>query len=363
MKSILHHIRYLLLLPALLGGTAALAERTFKWVDENGQVHYGDRVPPQYVNKERREINEQGRTVRIYEPPKTPEEKAREKRLAVIAAARKKLAEKRLRYDRTLLATYSSEQDMLLARDGKVESIETLIQLTQRRISSMEKRLRELTDEAAEYERSGKKLPVGLEEQISSVREQIRQNEAFIKEKGQEKATISRQFTADIKRYHELTSEDKSAAEPAPELDLEDILQEEESPPPPPVAAKQKPPGKKPKDIGLTRHDRTLLASYTSEADLLQARADKLAPVDQTVQETTATLDALQSRLADMLDNADEYEHRGENLPEILLTEMQEVLDDIDKNEGVLQARRREKREIEHNFDLDLERYRELTAE
>ena len=54
----------------------ATAERTFRWVDSEGQVHYGNRVPPEYAKAERRVINEQGRTIQIYEAAKTPEERA-----------------------------------------------------------------------------------------------------------------------------------------------------------------------------------------------------------------------------------------------------------------------------------------------
>lgn len=366
MKPVLHHIRCLIIVPALLLGSAVAAERTFKWVDENGQVHYGDRVPPRYVDKERREMNEQGRTVRIYEAPKTPEQKAREQRLAVVAAAKKKLAEKQHRRDRMLLATYSSEEDMLLARDGKVESVETLIQLTRRRIASMERRLRELTDEAAEYERSGKKLPVGLEDQLASIRKQISENEAFVKQKEQEKEAIARQFDADIARFRELTSQGSVTARSGPEEDIDailDELEEEQPAPSPAVATAQKTPRRKIPESELTRHDRTLLASYASEADLFDTRAEKLAPVEQALQEASATLDELQSRLEVMLDNADEYERRGETLPEILVNGMQEVLDEIARNESILQAKRREKREIVHNFNADLDRYRQLTVQ
>jgi hypothetical protein len=43
----------------LLAATAANAERTFKWVDAQGNTHYGDRVPLQAAAQQRQEINEQ----------------------------------------------------------------------------------------------------------------------------------------------------------------------------------------------------------------------------------------------------------------------------------------------------------------
>jgi hypothetical protein len=360
-----HHIlSSLIILPLLVSASTVFAERTFRWVDEDGQVHYSDRVPPQYSKRERKEINEQGRTLKVYEAPKTPEQKAEEQRLAIIEAARKKIAEKRLRHDRTLLATYSSEEDMMQARDGKIESVETLIQLTHRRIKSMQKHLLKLTDEAAEYERSGKKLPVGLQNQIANIRQQITQNENFVKDKEREMEEISLKFDMDIKRFNELTS-DKPRTTAATLPDMTEIEQELAAleKPPEPLPRVSKKPRKVRNDIELSRHDRTLLAAFESEDDLLRVREEKIGSVNAAIRETASSIDALQANLSELVDNVDEYESVGQQPPEVLLRQMQDVLDDIARNEGVIGARRREKREIERKFELDLTRYREITVE
>jgi len=196
----------LILLPALLSYGESRAERIFKWVDDKGEIQYGDRVPPQYASKERSVIDDQGRTVKVYEAPKSPEEKAEAQALIKQQAEAKKLKEQEAVRDRSLLSTYSSDEDMLQARDGKVASVETLIQLTNSRLESMQKRLNELTNDAAEFERSGKKLPDGLVNQMKNIKEQIQHNEDFLKAKQEEKEEIAHKFDEDIKRYRELTS-------------------------------------------------------------------------------------------------------------------------------------------------------------
>jgi Holliday junction resolvase RusA-like endonuclease len=200
------YVSCLILLPALLSGGEVLAERIYKWVDENGEIQYGDRVPPRYATTERSVINDQGRTVKVYEAPKSPEEKAEAQALLKQQAEERKIAEQRAVRDHSLLSTYSSEEDMLMARDSKVASVETLIQLTKSRLDSMQKRLNELTDEAAEFERSGKKLPEGLVNQMKNIKEQIENNDDFLKNKQTEKEQIAIKFDEDIKRYRELTS-------------------------------------------------------------------------------------------------------------------------------------------------------------
>lgn len=208
MKSLMHHIGYSLLLPVLLASSHAYAERLFKWVDEEGNIHYSDRVPPQHSKHERREYDPRGKQVRVYERAKTPEEKAEAARLAAIEEEKKREAAKKAVHDRSLLATYSSEDDMLMARDGKLASVDALIQLTRSRIESTETRLREYAAEAAEFERSGKPVPNALQDQIKTARELITENREFVRQKEIERVGISAQFDADIARYRELTEDE-----------------------------------------------------------------------------------------------------------------------------------------------------------
>ncbi|MGD2056345.1 MAG: DUF4124 domain-containing protein [Gammaproteobacteria bacterium] len=204
MKCSLRNYRYLVLLPGLLCAVGALAERTFKWVDEEGNVHYGDRVPLQYTNQEHQEINEQGRTLKTYEAPSTPEEIAERKRFAAIQAEQKKQQAEQAKRDEVLLATYSSEADLLLMRDNRIAAIEELIQLTDSRITSLQKRLADLAEEAAGHESRGRPVPEFVQQQTASVRKQISDNQEIIKTKRAEMAAIQQQFAADIARYQEL---------------------------------------------------------------------------------------------------------------------------------------------------------------
>jgi hypothetical protein len=133
--------------------------------------------------------------------------------------------------------------------------------------------------------------------------------------------------------------------------------------PPEPLPRVSKKPRKQRNDIELSRQDRTLLAAYKSEDDLLRVREEKIGAVNAAIRETAGSIDALQANLSDLVDNVDKYESNGLQPPEVLLRQMQSVLDDIAKNEGIIGARRREKREIERKFELDLVRYREITVE
>ena len=181
----------------------------YKWVDDKGEVHYGDSVPPEYSDKERKQINERGRTVKVFEAAKTPEEIAEAKRLEVIRLEELKKAEEQALRDNVLMATYSNEEDMVKTRDSKIASLEGLVQLTKRRIRSMNHRIKQLTEDAADYERSGRPVPEMLTRQIENIRTQTIENESFILTKKKEQDEINRQLKIDIERFRDLRKQDE----------------------------------------------------------------------------------------------------------------------------------------------------------
>jgi chromosome segregation ATPase len=341
MKTGRHITCHLLLLAALFAAGSAFGERMYKWIDANGQVHYGNQLPPEAVLQKREVLDKQGRTLKVYEAPPTPEEKAEAKQLAELEAKKKELAEKRAIRDRSLLATYSSKKDMYTARDGKIATIESIIQLTNSRISSMQKRVDQLTEEAAGYERSGRKLPASLVSQISNLHDHIERNKEFVKDKKQEIEDTRLQFDSDIRRYTDLTSEKRDAKAGQKSLS--------------PLEAAMKNP-----NIKLNRHDRTLLATYASKDDLLFARDQEIRTINASISDTSKLLDTMQTQLSELSDNASEYQNRNEIPPDPLLQRMKQLISEIESTQTVLEAKRKEKRNIEERYTSDINRYHEL---
>ena len=60
----------------LVATSAAFGQdlRTYRWVDEDGVTHYGDRVPPEHSDKELHVLNDQGVTVARVQGKQTEEE-------------------------------------------------------------------------------------------------------------------------------------------------------------------------------------------------------------------------------------------------------------------------------------------------
>lgn len=189
---------------AMLVSLPAQAARLFKWADENGKVHYGDKIPPQYAHQERKILNEQGVAVKTLEAAKTPEQLAEEARLAEQRREQERIAAEKTAHDRMLLATFTSEDDMVMTRDGKIAAIDGMLRVTRGRIENTEETLANLTREAAELERAGRPIPDRLHEQIKAARTQSDRYHDYIAAKRQEQEGIRQRFESDIRRFREL---------------------------------------------------------------------------------------------------------------------------------------------------------------
>ncbi len=182
----------------------AQAGKLKKWVDENGQVQYGDHIPPRYAKKSSQTLNNQGVVVQTRAAAKTPEQIAEEERLAKLRAEQEIKRQEQERKDRILLDTFTNEDEMILTRDGKIEAIEAIVRVTNGRIQKMRQRLATEKKRAAFLERSGKPVPESVTRQIAEAREQIRHNIEYIDNRRTEQQAIRDKFELDIKRFREL---------------------------------------------------------------------------------------------------------------------------------------------------------------
>lgn len=190
-----------LILPSVQAG------KLYKWVDENGQVRYGDRIPPQYARKSNETLNQQGVTVDRKEAAKSAEQIAAEQRLEEARLADERLQQEKDRKDQILLDTFTNEDEMVLTRDGKIEAIEAIIRVTNGRTEKLKLRLSELKTRAANLERSGKPVPGKLNTEINDIRQQIAYNFNYVKSRNGDKKLIREQFEKDIARFRELQAE------------------------------------------------------------------------------------------------------------------------------------------------------------
>jgi hypothetical protein len=189
---------------AVLPTECTAAGKLYKWVDDNGQIRYGDHIPAQYADKGNERLNNQGLVVDTKEPAKTQEQLAEEQRLAEIAEQEEVKRKERALHDHILLDTFTNEEEMILTRDGKIEAVEANIRVTNGRIEKLKQRLARLNHQAASMERSGRPVPESIANQITESHTQIQNNLDYIEKRKLEQQKIRDNFERDINRYREL---------------------------------------------------------------------------------------------------------------------------------------------------------------
>ena len=186
-----------------------------KWVDERGQVHYGDRIPSKYLRGEHSELNNQGVVVNTSEKMKTSDELSKDakKRKAIAEENKKKLiaARRAALRDRVLLDTFTTEKDLSIARDARLDSIDSQLSLAETLIKNDERKLADVKTRIDEIEKSGRDAPENLYKEVTSVSKQLENNYSFVEDKTNERAYIIESFKDDVKRFRELMKEKHEA--------------------------------------------------------------------------------------------------------------------------------------------------------
>ncbi|MCW8908790.1 MAG: DUF4124 domain-containing protein, partial [Sedimenticola sp.] len=194
----------LFILTLLLFSLQAQAGKIYRWVDEEGNVHLSDRVPSEHAKSARSELSETGREVERVERAKTAEEIAREKELEKLRAEQQRLIELQRSKDQVLLRTFRTEDDLLMARNGKLAAIDSNILVIRGNIRRMKTRLDEMQQSAASMERQGQSLSSNLLKDIENTRHQLRDSYTTIIQKEQEKEQIRNQAANDLARFRNL---------------------------------------------------------------------------------------------------------------------------------------------------------------
>lgn len=183
-------------------GARAQGNTSYKWVDDKGVVHYGDRVPPEAIKRERVVLNDQGVEVQRLSAEKTAEE---------IAAERRSLAEAaRIRErDDFLRATYSSVRDIELLRDQRLSQLREQRLSTETYMASLSQRIAELQARAQTFKPyntspEARRMPDGLAEDLVRTVNEINRQRQLLNERTAAETETRSQFQSDIDRYRQL---------------------------------------------------------------------------------------------------------------------------------------------------------------
>ena len=189
-----------------------VAGALYKWVDEDGNIRYSDQLPPAQSGKKHQKLNASGVVVTTREAAKSDEELAAEAEAQRIAEE-KAAEEARLKkiqdhQDQVLLMTFSSEEELQLARENRLAVLNSVIQLINSSIETTQQKLFELQDSAdRNFLSQGKEVPGGLAQKIEFFTRKVETRTQQLELKLGEKAKINEKYDTDLARYRELKSE------------------------------------------------------------------------------------------------------------------------------------------------------------
>jgi hypothetical protein len=177
--------------------------KMYKWVDENGQMHFGDKIPQKYLAKEHEELNERGMKVKHKEAEKNAQEKAEEQHLEQERKKAALEAQKKKKMDRVLLDAYDSENDLIIARDSRLEAVASQIQLSEAIISESNKKIKSMEERVAEIKVSGREVPDNLYVSLDNERQQVATQTRVMQTHKKRSDEISEKYNDYIKRFRE----------------------------------------------------------------------------------------------------------------------------------------------------------------
>ena len=201
------HWRWWVLLVALapfLAGANSAVAALYKWVDDKGNVHYSDKMPPEAVDRPSVELNPQGIPIKKNDAAPTVEQRrakaADEERARQVA----KQQEEVNRRDRALLSSYTNEAEIDLARNRSLQTINDVVESSKAYTEQLTKRKTE-----AEAKMAGAKnktmIPL-IERELESIDAELARQADLVEQKKREATAISARYDADKQRWRELVA-------------------------------------------------------------------------------------------------------------------------------------------------------------
>jgi uncharacterized protein involved in type VI secretion and phage assembly len=190
------------LLALSAAASAAEEKRLYSWTDDEGNVHYSDKVPANAAEQNKTVLNDQGIAVGEIEGKKTAEQLAQE-RIEKEQAVAQKLQQ---RADQALLATYLSVPELEMHRDRRVELFQAQARVTELYLKNLHRRLDSLRKEASKYQpysddTSAPMIAPDLADDLQKTKETIARHVRNLQKYESDEREIIERFNNDIERF------------------------------------------------------------------------------------------------------------------------------------------------------------------
>lgn len=171
--------------------------KLYKWVDDQGTTHYGETIPPEYANRDTKQLDKGRVTDRDekFDPSAKGPAKQIVEDKATIEARRR---------DEALLSTYSNEKEIDLSRDRNLLQVEARVNSYTTMVKSAQISLDELHKESDSIAKKGRNIPASLTEDIAEAQALVAKRQKELAASQKEMAAVKARYEADKQRYRQL---------------------------------------------------------------------------------------------------------------------------------------------------------------
>ena len=194
-----------LLVFAASAGAAGREGSVYRWVDNDGIVHYDDSVPPEYREQNKDILTSEGVKVGSIRGRRTAEELVAEREAEELALQK----ELQKRADKALLATYLSIDEIRMHRDRRVELFQAQSRVTELFLTNLSGRLLILEREASRYQPyssdpDAETVDPDLVDEIHETKSTIQRHQTNLEKFHSDELQIVARFEGDISRFKTL---------------------------------------------------------------------------------------------------------------------------------------------------------------
>ena len=189
-----------LMLMALLA-TPATAQKLYRWVDKDGNVHYSDQVPPDEIDQAREELNEKGMVIESVDVAASAED------LEALGEQAERLRTERARLllqiakDREIEESYADEEEIIRNRERKLGGINLVIRNSTTFIESQSDSLTSLQKRKTKVEADGGNVSDAFQSMLDDLDRQITQQQAVLETKTRERDEVVGFYDKELASY------------------------------------------------------------------------------------------------------------------------------------------------------------------
>jgi len=202
------------------GGLAAQKQKVYRWVDENGNVHYTESLPPDHKDSGHDVLDERGLVIdenqRLTPRQSAPPEVEPEEQQEAVAELprdssglprpkpRFSETEKQQYMDTFLMLRYESEQEIVDAMNVEIRQLNYDRRLIEGSQASVRQSWRGQIREAANRQRAGETVGSDVQREIERLRAEMAKNRRELAALDRREKTIRDDFQAQVDRYRYL---------------------------------------------------------------------------------------------------------------------------------------------------------------